>query len=359
MAQKLFNSLFVIMASTIAMAIQAAIPVDFSEIVEQVSPAIVSVNVKKAIKDDDLAQQENPELFKRFFGNEIVVPQKPISHFGTALGSGFFISSDGYLITNHHVISDASKVTLILNDRSEVEADIVGSDQLTDIALLKVKTGQYPALKIGNVDQLKVGQPVLAIGSPFGFDYSASAGIVSAKSRTIFNETSVSFIQTDVALNPGNSGGPLFNSQGEVVAVNSRIFTDTGNYMGLSFSVPIDIAIDVINQIKKTGKVTRAYLGVMLKNIDRKYAKDNQYNKFKGVVIVQIKDGSPAQKAELKVGDEVLAFNGKAIKDAADLINKIYQNQINQKIKLTILRQNIKKEISLTLVAAHDEGSRF
>lgn len=222
---------------------QASTSVDFSNLVEQVSPGVVSVNVVKRLSQEELLQQQVPELLRRFFGDGVVIPQRQAPQEKTGYGSAFFISKDGYLLTNHHVIENASKVTIVLNDRREIDATVVGSDERTDVALLKVSGSNFPELRTGNVDRLKVGEPVLAIGSPFGFDYSASAGIVSAKMRNMMGETSVPFIQTDVALNPGNSGGPLFNQRGEVVGVNSRIFSGTGGYMGLSFSIPIDVAI--------------------------------------------------------------------------------------------------------------------
>ncbi|MFI7935067.1 trypsin-like peptidase domain-containing protein, partial [Acinetobacter baumannii] len=209
-------------------AVQANAAVDFSNLVEQVSPAVVSVNVVKKMTQDELLQQQVPEILKRFFGNQVIIPQQQGPQEKTAYGSAFFISKDGYLLTNHHVIENASRISITLNDRREIDATVVGSDERTDVALLKVNGTNYPALRVGNVDRLRVGEPVLAIGSPFGFDYSASAGIVSAKSRNMSGETSVPFIQTDVALNPGNSGGPLFNQNGEVVGVNSRIFSGTG-----------------------------------------------------------------------------------------------------------------------------------
>ena len=250
---------------------QAATNVDFSNLVEQVSPAVVSVNVVKKMTQEELLQQQIPDLLRRFLGDNIII-QQPSQQEKTGYGSAFFISKDGYLLTNHHVVEDASKITITLNDRREIDAKLIGSDERTDVALLKVEGNSYPALATGNIDQLRVGEPVLAIGSPFGFDYSASAGIVSAKSRNMMGEGAVPFLQTDVALNPGNSGGPLFNQRGEVVGVNSRIFSGTGGYMGLSFSIPIDVAMDVADQLKKNGKVTRSYLGVKLQDIDRNLA---------------------------------------------------------------------------------------
>ena len=257
MNKRMFKQSFSgVVVSIAAMTTQAA-TVDFSNLVANVSPAVVTVSVTKKMTEQELLQQQVPELLRRFFGPNIVVPEPALPQEKNSYGTAFFIDKNGYSLTNHHVIADASKVTIRLNDRREIDATVVGSDERTDVALLKVTGSSYPQLSMGNVAQLRVGEPVLAIGSPFGFDYSASAGIVSAKMRNVMGETAVPFIQTDVALNPGNSGGPLFNQKGEVVGVNSRIFSGTGGYMGLSFSITIDVAMDVADQIKKQGRVFR------------------------------------------------------------------------------------------------------
>ena len=337
---------------------QAASAVDFSNLVEQVSPAVVSVNVVKKMTQEELIQQQVPEILRRFFGNQVVIPQpqepqEPQEK--TGYGSAFFISKDGYLLTNHHVVENASKVTIMLNDRRELDATVVGSDERTDVALLKVKGSNFPELRTGNVDRLRVGEPVLAIGSPFGFDYSASAGIVSAKMRNMMGETSVPFIQTDVALNPGNSGGPLFNQNGEVVGVNSRIFSGTGGYMGLSFSIPIDVAMDVADQLKKNGKVTRSYLGVMLQDIDRNLAESYKLDKPEGSLVTQVAPNSPAAKAGFKSGDVILKYNGSAISRTSDLLNYLNRTSPNQMIQLQVLRDDKIRNISATLTVAPDD----
>jgi serine protease Do len=341
--------------TVVATQSQAAAPVDFSNLVEQVSPAVVSVSVVKKMSQEELLQQQVPEILKRFFGNQIIIPQQQAPQEKTAYGSAFFISKDGYLVTNHHVIEDASKITITLNDRRELDAKLVGSDERTDVALLKVDGGSFPALRTGDINQLKVGQPVLAIGSPFGFDYSASAGIVSAKSRNMLGENSVPFIQTDVALNPGNSGGPLFNQNGEVVGVNSRIFSGTGGYMGLSFSIPIDVVNDVVDQLKKNGKVTRSYLGVMLQDIDRNLADAYKLPKPEGSLITQVTPNSPADRAGFKAGDVVMKYNGSPILRTADLLNYLNRTMPNQNIQLEVLRDNKPKVISATLSTAPDD----
>ncbi|ENX03207.1 MULTISPECIES: Do family serine endopeptidase [Acinetobacter] len=338
-----------------AVQVNAASPVDFSNLVEQVSPAVVSVNVVKKMTQEELLQQQVPEILRRFFGNQVIIPQQQGPQEKTAYGSAFFISKDGYLVTNHHVIENASRISITLNDRRELDATLVGSDERTDVAVLKVNGANFPELKIGNVNQLKVGEPVLAIGSPFGFDYSASAGIVSAKSRNMSGETSVPFIQTDAALNPGNSGGPLFNQRGEVVGVNSRIFSGTGGYMGLSFSIPIDVAMDVVQQLKTNGKVTRSYLGVMLQDIDRNLAEAYKLPKPEGSLINQVTPKSPAEKAGLKSGDVILKINGSSISRTSDLLNVLNRVAPSQTVQLEVLRDDKVRTISATLGTAPDD----
>jgi serine protease Do len=338
-----------------ATQVNAASAVDFSNLVEQVSPAVVSVNVVKKMTQDELLQQQVPEILRRFFGNQVIIPQQQGPQEKTAYGSAFFISKDGYLVTNHHVIADSSRISIILNDRRELDATVVGSDERTDIAVLKVNGTNFPELKIGNANQLRVGEPVLAIGSPFGFDYSASAGIVSAKSRNMSGESSVPFIQTDAALNPGNSGGPLFNQQGEVIGVNSRIFSGTGGYMGLSFSIPIDVAMDVVQQLKTKGKVTRSYLGILLQDIDRNLAEAYNLPKPEGSLITQVTPKSPAEKAGLKSGDVILKANGVSISRTSDLLYALNRIAPNQTVELQVLRDDKTRNFTATLGTAPDD----
>lgn len=333
----------------------AGTPVDFSQLVQNVTPSVVIVKVTKKLTQEEMMQQQMPDLLRRFFGNNVQIPNQRVPQEQSAYGSGFFISNDGYILTNHHVIDNASKITIAFSDRRELDAELVGSDARTDVAVLKVKGSNFPALKIGNPNDLKVGEPILAIGSPFGFDYSASAGIVSAKSRTMSRETAVPFIQTDAALNPGNSGGPLFNQKGEVVGVNSRIFSGTGGYMGLSFSIPIDVAMDVADQIRTSGKVSRAYLGVMLQDIDRNLAESYNLSRPEGALITQVSPETPASKAGLKAGDIVMAYNGTAIGRTADLINFINRARPNQSANLTVQRNDKPVSVNVTYSNAPDD----
>ncbi len=325
------------------MTAEAAVAaMDFSDLVTAVSPGVVRVNVTKEVSEEELAQAQTAELLRQFFGNRINIPRSQIPPaIEHAYGTAFFVTSDGYLLTNHHVVEGADKITVTLNDRTELDATLVGSDERSDVAVLKVISPngrQFPALPIGDSNHVKVGEPVLAIGSPFGFDYSASAGIVSAKSRNFSRDISVPFIQTDVALNPGNSGGPLFNQKGEVIGINSRIFSGTGGYMGLSFSIPIDAAMGIYEQIKATGSVTRAYLGVFPQDIDRNLAEAYQLQRPQGALITKVTPDSPAQKAGLQTGDVILNYNDEPIILAADLFNIINQSKPNDSFKIELLR---------------------
>ena len=246
----------------------AALP-EFADIVERTSPAVVNISATSKAKPVESSNDDMQELLRRFYGLE-AQPQQPRAK--QSFGSGFIIGSDGYVLTNNHVIDEADKVTVRLNDRREVEAKVIGTDPRSDIALLKISASDLPVVKIGDPSKLRVGDAVLAIGSPFGFEYSATAGIVSAKARALPNEAYVPFIQTDVAINPGNSGGPLCNSAGEVVGINSQIYSRSGGFMGVSFAIPIDVAMDVVAQLRDKGKVSRGYLGVSTQEVTRELA---------------------------------------------------------------------------------------
>ena len=334
----------------------AASPIDFSDLVAQVAPAVVRVTVVKKMTKEEQMQQQLPEMLKKFFGNQIVIPNQPKPQTEQkSYGSAFFISEDGYLLTNRHVVDDVKKVTVTLSDRRELDAEVIGRDERTDVAVLKVKGDHYPSLKMGNSDLLRVGEPVLAIGSPFGFDYSASAGIVSATSRSMTVDSAVPFIQSDVALNPGNSGGPLFNQRGEVIGINSRIFSGTGGYMGLSFSIPIDVAIDIADQLRKNGKVSRSYLGIYPQDIDRNLAEVYHLPKPEGALVTKLSPNSAAVAAGVKEGDIILSFNKQPISRASDLINFINRTRPNTVVALGIQRDGKPLTLNATLKAATAE----
>ncbi|BBH47794.1 serine peptidase [Pseudomonas sp. KU43P] len=340
---------------------------DFTTLVEQASPAVVNISTKQKLPDRRVAAGQMPDLeglppmFREFF--ERNMPQQPRSPRGDrqreaqSLGSGFIISSDGYVLTNNHVVADADEIIVRLSDRSELQAKLVGTDPRTDVALLKVEGKDLPTVKLGDSEKLKVGEWVLAIGSPFGFDHSVTKGIVSAKGRTLPNDTYVPFIQTDVAINPGNSGGPLFNMKGEVVGINSQIFTRSGGFMGLSFAIPIDVAIDVSNQLKKDGKVSRGWLGVVIQEVNKDLAESFGLDKPAGALVAQVLEDGPAAKSGLQVGDVILSMNGQPIVMSADLPHLVGTLKDGEKAKLEIIRNGKRQNLDVTIGAMPDDDA--
>ncbi|SHG52802.1 serine protease Do [Hydrocarboniphaga daqingensis] len=316
---------------------------DFADLVERASPSVVNISTVSALpgsgpalgggSESEDGLQNAPEWFRRFLeqnGAEPpdgalpspAYPDGPLGELqpddgGDApsgapqpLGSGFILWEDGYVLTNYHVVQDAKEVIVRLLDRRQFTAQVVGSDERSDIALLKIDAKGLPAVKLGEYSKLRPGQWVLAIGSPFGFDYSVTAGIVSAKGRNLVSEQYVPFVQTDVAINPGNSGGPLFNLDGEVVGVNSQIYSQSGGYQGVSFSIPIDVAAKVARQLKDRGRVTRGWLGVVVQEVDRNLAQTFGMERPVGALVARVMPGSPAERAGIKAGDVILSFNG-------------------------------------------------
>ncbi len=346
----------VICATGIQSSWAATAVMDFSDLVEKNAKAVVNISASTKAKKrnaQQLQQQQVPDIFRHFFGDQFqfAPPQREKQSFG----SGFIISKEGYVLTNNHVVDHADKVIVKLNDRREVEAEVIGTDERTDVALLKIKADNLPVVEIGNPDKLKVGQPVLAIGSPFGFDYSATAGIVSAKSRALPNESYVPFIQTDVAINPGNSGGPLFNADGQVIGINSQIYSRSGGYMGLAFAIPIDVAMDVVDQLKDKGKVSRGYLGVVIQDIDRDLAEAYGLAKPAGALVAKVLPDTPAEKSGLKEGDVIIAFNGQDIGLSSELPQMIGRAKVGKKVPLTLLRDGKKMDIPFEVASLPDD----
>ncbi|MNZ65137.1 putative periplasmic serine endoprotease DegP-like precursor [compost metagenome] len=274
-----------------------------------------------------------------------------------SLGSGFIISDDGYVLTNNHVVADSDEILVRLSDRSEHKAKLVGADPRSDVALLKIEAKNLPTLKLGDSDKLKVGEWVLAIGSPFGFDHSVTAGIVSAKGRSLPNENYVPFIQTDVAINPGNSGGPLLNLDGEVIGINSQIFTRSGGFMGLSFAIPIDVAMNVADQLKKEGKVNRGWLGVVIQEVNKDLAESFGLDKPSGALVAQLVDGGPAAKGGLQVGDVILSLNGQSINESADLPHLVGNMKPGDKASMEVIREGSRKTLSMAVGSLPDEDA--
>ncbi|WP_445262153.1 DegQ family serine endoprotease [Pseudomonas sp. EA_35y_Pfl2_R111] len=350
-----------------ALVAQASLP-DFTELVEQASPAVVNISTRQKMPDRAVAGSGSlnvpdleglPPMFREFF--ERNVPQVPRAPGGgrreaQSLGSGFIISADGYVLTNNHVIADADEIIVRLSDRSELEAKLIGTDPRSDVALLKVEGSDLPIVNLGKSEDLKVGEWVLAIGSPFGFDHSVTAGIVSAKGRSLPNESYVPFIQTDVAINPGNSGGPLFNLAGEVVGINSQIFTRSGGFMGLSFAIPMSVAMDVADQLKAEGKVSRGWLGVVIQEVNKDLAESFGLEKPAGALVAQVLEDGPAAKGGLQVGDVILSLNGKSIIMSADLPHLVGALKPGTSVELNVVRDGARKKLQLKIGALPEDG---
>ena len=276
------------------------------------------------------------DFFRRFFGDP---DQGDVPDFDAkSLGSGFIISSDGYILTNSHVIDDADKIVVRLSDRREFEAKVIGSDKRSDIALLKIDAKNLPVVKIGESDKLKAGEWVLAIGSPFGFDHSVTAGIVSAMGRNLPSENYVPFIQTDVAINPGNSGGPLFNMDGEVVGINSQIYSRTGGFMGLSFAIPINTTMNVVKQIKSKGYVSRGWLGILIQDVTQELAESFNMKKPAGALVARVLPDSPAQKAGIKVGDIITEYKGREVISSSNLPPMVGNTAVGSTADVKVIR---------------------
>ncbi len=313
-------------AVTVAAKTQAGLP-QFGDIYEQVAPTVVSVRTVRANAP------------------EVPVPTGPAQ----GMGSGFIISADGYVLTNAHVVAGASEVTVTLNDEREFKAKVVGSDRRTDVALLKIDASGLPAAQIGDPAGTRVGDWVAALGAPFGFTQTLTAGIVSAKSRALPNEAYVPFIQTDAALNPGNSGGPLLNTRGEVIGISSQIYSPNGGYAGLSFAIPIDVAVKVKDQLQQFGKVTRGRIGVGIQNLSKELAESFSLASTKGALITSVEKPGPAAAAGLQQGDVITSVNGKAVDNAAEVSRTVGNLKPGEKTSLAIWRNGAAQEVTVTL----------
>ncbi|SRR5690554_6890446 len=331
---------------------------DFTGLVEENADAVVNISTTSAasagntrfhgLPFDERQLDQLPEFFQEFFRG----PQSPFggapgsSQPRRSMGSGFIVSADGYVLTNNHVVEGADEIIVRLNDRRELPATLVGTDPRSDMAVLKLENGDdLPVVKTGRSKDLKVGEWVFAIGSPFGFDYTVTAGIVSALGRSLPSENYVPFIQTDVAINPGNSGGPLFNLDGEVIGINSQIYTRSGGFMGVSFAIPIDDAMSVFRQIRDKGSVSRGWLGVLIQEVNRDLAESFGLKRPRGALIAEVMDGSPAQAGGLQSGDIVLEYDGEDIHLSSDLPPMVGRTPVGESARLTVLRSG--KEITL------------
>lgn len=317
---------------------------EFTELVRKSSPAVVNISATREIAEHEQFHSEDmPEFFRRFFDQ---IPRRGPR---PSAGSGFIISEDGYILTNNHVVADADEIIVALSDRREREAELVGADELSDLALLKIDADDLPTVRMGSSEDLEVGEWVVAIGSPFGFEHSVTAGIVSAKGRSLPdpNGNYVPFIQTDVAINPGNSGGPLFNLDGEVVGINSQIFTRSGGFMGLSFAIPIDVAMEVVQQIKEKGSVSRGWLGVLIRRVDRDLAEAFHMDRAAGALITQVYADSPAEAAGLREGDIIVKFAGKQIDLSSELPHVVGRTPPETEVDVVIMRDGKRKTLKV------------
>ncbi|NND91462.1 MAG: DegQ family serine endoprotease [Granulosicoccus sp.] len=336
--------------SSAAMARVSSLP-DFTTLVKQNHKAVVNISIIQSSPEDDARTRipgldnndQLDDLLRRF--REEQSPGGPPE--SNALGSGFIITADGYILTNNHVVESADQVLVRLHDRRQLIAEVVGTDPRSDVALLKIDARELPVVRVGNSDILEVGEWVLAIGSPFGFDFSVTAGIVSATGRALPSESYVPFIQTDVAINPGNSGGPLFNLDGEVIGINSQIYSRTGSFMGLSFAIPIEMAMDVAEQIRVTGQVRRGWLGVIIQEVTMELAESFGMGRAHGALVASILPDSPAANSSLAVGDIITHFDGDQIERSSSLPPLVGRVPVNTDATLKVVRQG--KSIELTV----------
>src|SRR6266571_1139095 len=326
---------------------------DFTRLVEEQGSAVVNISTTQAVRRSALPQvpgiedEEVLEFFRRFIPRQQPGPgPRPESR---SLGSGFIISADGYILTNAHVVEGADEINVRFTDKRELKAKVIGADRRSDIAVIKVDAGGLPAVRFGDPAKLKVGEWVLAIGSPFGFENTVTAGIVSAKGRSLPQENFVPFIQTDVAINPGNSGGPLFNMRGEVVGINSQIYSRTGGFMGLSFAIPIDVAMDVQGQLRQFGRVNRGRIGVVIQEVSKELAESFGLARPAGALVNAVEKGGPAEKGGVETGDIILKFDGKPVSTSSELPRIVGSTKPGSKASIEVWRKGVTREITVTV----------
>jgi serine protease Do len=351
-----FSAVVLLMSVVVGLPAYAKELPDFTVLVEKEGAAVVNISTTQAPRSvpttPNMSEGDDPlsEFFRRF------APQMPQEQEYQSLGSGFIISSDGYIMTNAHVVDGADKVTVRLTDRREFRAKVIGADKRTDVALLKIEAKGLPIVNKGDPNKLKVGEWVAAIGSPFGFDNSVTAGIVSAKGRSLPQDNFVPFIQTDVAINPGNSGGPLFNLDGEVVGINSQIYTRSGGSMGLSFAIPIDVATQVADQLRSSGKVTRGRIGVTIQELTNDLAESFGLSKPEGALISSVEKNAPADKAGIEVSDVILKFDGKPVSRSSDLPRIVASTKPGNKAVVDLWRKGAAKQVTVVVVEIPEEA---
>jgi serine protease Do len=349
--------------STVVMAQAARELPDFTRLVDEQGNAVVNISTTQAVRRSGAAPQvpgiedeEVLEFFRRFIPRQQPPGQSPRERpESRSLGSGFIISADGYILTNAHVVEGADEINVRFTDKREFKAKVIGADRRTDIAVIKVDAANLPAVRFGDPTKLKVGEWVVAIGSPFGFENTVTAGIVSAKGRSLPQENFVPFIQTDVAINPGNSGGPLFNMRGEVVGINSQIYSRTGGFMGLSFAIPIDVALDIQKQLRDKGRVARGRIGVVIQEVTRDLATSFGLDRARGALVNSVEKGSPADKGGIEATDIIVTFDGKPVESSSDLPRLVGSTRPGSTSTLEVWRKGATKKLSLTVGELQEE----
>jgi serine protease Do len=357
------------LAAFCAAAYAQSLP-DFTRLIDEQGGAVVNISTTQAVRrgggsgalpqvPPGVEDEEILEFFRRFIPRQPGPGQGPGPGpgrpEGRSLGSGFIISPDGYILTNAHVVEGADEINVKFTDKREFKAKVIGADKRTDIALIKIDASGLPAVRFGDPTKLKVGEWVLAIGSPFGFENTVTAGIVSAKGRSLPQENFVPFIQTDVAINPGNSGGPLFNMKGEVVGINSQIYSRTGGFMGLSFAIPIDVALDVQRQLREKGRVARGRIGVVIQEVTRDLATSFGLEKPRGALVNSVEKGSPADKAGIEATDIILSFDGKQVDASSDLPRIVGSTRPGSQSSVELWRKGAKRTVTVTVGELQEE----
>jgi len=357
MLKKLTSLTMLITGAILSLSVHARELPDFTGLVEKQGPAVVNISttiISHNTQETPSQPEGDPfnEFFRRFG------PQAPREQDSQSLGSGFIISADGYIMTNAHVVDSADRITVRLTDKREFRAKVIGADKRTDVALLKIEANGLPKIIVGEPNKLKVGEWVVAIGSPFGFDNSVTAGIVSAKGRSLPQDNFVPFIQTDVAVNPGNSGGPLFSMDGDVVGINSQIYTRSGGFMGLAFAIPIDVAMEVADQLRETGKVTRGKIGVTIQELTRELADSFGLSNPNGALISSVEKDGAADKAGIEASDVILKFDGKPVTSSADLPRLVAATKPGSKVVIDLWRKGAAKQVTVVIAEMLEENKQ-
>lgn len=363
--KQLVTAFFIAFISLTAQAQNRALP-DFTELVEKQGPAVVNISTTQVVRGFGRGVQPFPfeeddptsDFFRRFFPRQPGMPGAPgvpREFESRSLGSGFIISADGFILTNAHLVESADEIFVRLTDKREFKAKVIGSDKRTDVALIKIVATNLPTVRLGDPEILRVGEWVVAIGSPFGFDNSVTAGIISAKGRSLPQENFVPFLQTDVAINPGNSGGPLFNMKGEVVGINSQIYSRSGGFMGISFAIPIDVAMDIQNQLRVSGRIRRGRIGVVIQEVTKELAESFGLSKPQGAVVNAVERGGPADKAGVEPGDVILKFDGKPVVNSGDLPRIVGSSKPGASAPMQVWRKGSVRDLTVVVGETPEE----